>query len=110
MSKDIKPSGTLKVDGVEYFWEFRHASRFDSSVGLSGLSVVVSLRPAKTRDLIADFPISTFDPKGKPRKTTLERHLASVVRSALGSGWEPESRGKPFRVNVTDTGSCIPAA
>jgi hypothetical protein len=109
MSKDSKQSGTLKVEGIEYFWEFRHATRFDSNVGLCGPSVVVCLRPTQTRDLIIDFPYSTFDPKGKPRRAILMHHLTSVIRSALAIGWEPESRGKPFRFNVTDTDSC-PAA
>jgi len=110
MSKDSKQNGALNVDGIEYFWEFRHAPRFDSSVGLCGPSVVVCLRPTRTRDLIIDFPISTFDPKGKLRKAILARHLTSVIRSALAAGWEPESRGRPFRFNVTDTDNCIPAA
>jgi hypothetical protein len=103
MSKDSKQTGAVTVDGIEYSWEFRHASRFDSSVGLCGPSVVVCLRPTHTRDLIIDFPISTFDPKGKPRKAILVHHVTSVIRSALASGWEPESRGKPFRFNVKDT-------
>ena len=78
MSKDSKQNGALNLDGIEYFWEFRHASRFDSSVGLCGPSVVVCLRPAHTRDLIIDFPITTFHSKGKPRRTILVRHLTSV--------------------------------
>ena len=109
MSKDSKQAGAVTVDGIEYSWEFRHASRFDSSVGLCGLSVVVCLRPGETRDLIIDFPITTFDPKGKPPKAVLVHHLASAIRSALAAGWEPESRGKPFRFNVRDTDH-IPAA
>ena len=109
MSKDSKQTGAVTVDGVEYSWEFRHASRFDSSVGLCGLSVVVCLRPDETRDLIIDFPITTFDPKGKPPKAVLVHHLASAIQSALAAGWEPESRGKPFRFNVKDT-DYIPAA
>jgi hypothetical protein len=109
MSKDSKQSGAVTVDGIEYSWEFRHASRFDSSVGLCGPSVAVSLRPAHTRDLIIDFPISTFDYKSKPRKAILKHHLTSVIRAALASGWEPESRGKPFRINVRDTDN-IPVA
>ncbi len=109
MSKDSKQTGEVTVDGIEYSWEFRHASRFDSSVGLCGPSVVVCLRPTQTRDLIIDFPVSTFDYKSKPRKAILEHQLASVIRSALASGWEPESRGKPFRFNVSDT-DYIPAA
>lgn len=110
MSKDSNLNGALNVDGIEYHWEFRHASRFDSSVGLCGPSVVVCLAPTHTRDLIIDFPISTFDPKRKPRRAILVHHLTSVIRLALAAGWEPQSRGKPFRFNVTDTDHCVPAA
>jgi hypothetical protein len=102
MSKDSKQHGTVTVDGCEYSWEYRHSSRFDSSVGLCGPSVAVSLRPDHTRDLIIDFPISAFDAKGRPPSAILASRLASVVRSALAAGWDPESRGKPFRFNVTD--------
>ena len=108
MGKDSKQTGALTVDGIEYFWEFRHASRFDSSVGLCGPSVVVCLRPTHTRDLIIDFPISTFETKGKPRNAVLVRHLTFGIRSALAAGWEPESRGKPFRFDVTNSDYCIP--
>ena len=102
MNKDSKQNGTLTVDGVEYSWEYRHSSRFDSAFGLCGPSVAVRLRPNRTRDLIIDFPISAFDTKGKPRNAILVGHLTSVIRSALEAGWDPESRGKPFRFNVTD--------
>jgi len=102
MSKDSKQQGMVTVDGCEYSWEYRHSSRFDSSVGLCGSSVAVSLRPNRTRDLIIDFPISAFDAKGRPRNAILAGRLAWVVRSALTAGWDPESRGKPFRFNVTD--------
>ena len=102
MGKDSKKGGTLTVRGAEYFWEYRHSWRFDSGLGLCGPSVVVYLRPTRTRDLIIDFPISTFGMKGKPPNAVLVGHLTSVIRSAFAAGWEPESRGKPFRFNVPD--------
>jgi len=102
MIKDSKQKGAVTVDGVEYFWEYRHNSRFDSAVGMCGPSVAVRLRLKRTRDLIVDFPISAFGTKGKPRNASLVRYLTSVIQSALAAGWEPESRGKPFRFNVPD--------
>jgi hypothetical protein len=103
MGKGWKKSEALTVDGIEYSWEYRHGCRFDSEAGLCGLSVLVRLRPTHTRDLIIDFPISTFGMKGKPQNAILVRHLTTIIRLALANGWKPESRGKPFRFNVPDT-------
>jgi hypothetical protein len=100
MGKSSKQLQSVTVHGVEYFWEHRHGWRFDSGVGLCGASVVVCLRPTCTRELIVDFPITTFGQKGKPPNAILAHHLSAIIQSALSAGWDPESRGKAFRFDV----------
>ncbi len=101
MGKASQQRQALTVDGIEYSWENRHGWIFESGVGLRGPSVSVCLQPPRTRELIVDFPFWAFGNK-TPKKTVLVRHLAAAIRAALSAGWEPESRGKPFRINVPD--------
>lgn len=105
MGKDSRKEQTLTVDGIEYSWEYRHGWGVDWGVGLRGASVSVCLRPARTRELIVDFPFSAFGVKTSPKHSVLIRHLAAAIRTALSSGWEPKSRGKEFRFNVSDAAS-----
>ena len=102
MSKASQQTETLTVDGIEYSWERRHSSFFESGVGLRGLSVTVCLLPTQTRELIVDFPYSAFGMETAPKNSVLVRHLAAAIRAALSAGWESESRGKPFRFCVSD--------
>jgi hypothetical protein len=104
MSKPFRQAETLTVDGIEYSWEYRHGWGVDWGVGLRGASVSVCLRRRRTRELIVDFPFSVFGVKTPPKNSVLIRHLATAIRTALSAGWQPDSRGKPFRFNVTYDG------
>ncbi|MGH7973360.1 MAG: hypothetical protein ACREIC_31980 [Limisphaerales bacterium] len=102
MGKPAQKREVLTVDGTEYSWEHRHGCFFETNVGLRGVSVSVCLHPAQTRELIVDFPFSEFGMKTSPKNSVLVRHLTAAIRGALSAGWEPESRGKPFRLSVAD--------
>ncbi len=97
MAKASQQRETLTVDGIEYTWERRHGSFFETGIGLRGISVAVCLLPTQTRELIVDFPYLAFGMETAPRSSVLVRHLAVAIRAALSAGWGPESRGKPFR-------------
>ena len=102
MGKASQQRETLTVDGIEYSWERRHGSFFESGVGLRGVSVTVCLLPTQTRELIVDFPYSAFGLETAPKDSVLVPHLAAAIQAALSSGWESESRGKPFRFRLPD--------
>lgn len=93
---------TLTVDDNEYVWQYRHGWGVDYGRGIRGVSVSVWLEPGHTRELVVDFPFSTFGVQNPPRKTELVQHLVSAIRSALTAGWVPDSRGKVFRFDAPE--------
>lgn len=97
--RPVEPRMVL-VDGVEFTWSLRHGWLVDQGKGLKGISISVRRLPGDTRELVIDFDFAVFS-RGRPKEALLRRHLEIAIRSALGSGWDPESRGKPFRHRVS---------
>jgi hypothetical protein len=91
---------TVTVDGVEYRWSYRHEWMVHHGRGLKDVSVSVSLDPGRTRELILDleFKISGID--RQLSDAALGREIAAAIRTAIENGWDPESRGRPFRHQV----------
>ena len=104
MSRKSSPAGPILVDGVEYTWQYRHGSDLEWGVGERGVSVSVWLEVDRTRELIVDFPFSTFRRQNPPKKAGLLHHLDISIRAAMAAGWIPDSRGKPFRFNAPEVG------
>ena len=88
----------LTIDGDEYFWEVRHGWVVDSSVGMKGVSISVSRQPGRTRELIIDFPFSVFGLNRSPKRADLVAALIPAVKAAIAKGWNPDSRGRTFRI------------
>ncbi|HVU25863.1 MAG TPA: hypothetical protein VHE13_17160 [Opitutus sp.] len=95
-------SGEIEVESVRYGWEVRHfASASSMYAPVQGISACIYLPKKRGTELIVDFP-----PKDylfvKPRSTReFEARLRKCVSGALAMGWNPEARGKPFRVDAT---------
>jgi hypothetical protein len=90
------------VDGTDYAWSYRHGWVVWGK-GIKAISLSVSLRPGRTRELILDFSLKVGVEEGKPSEPRLLRALEEGVRAALAAGWDPESRGRAFRHEVADT-------
>jgi hypothetical protein len=100
MKKLDTSTGRITVDGVEYSWRVRHTWVLQHGVGVKGISISVWLQPEKTRELILDFPFATFNMHRPPSHVALADAVKVAVTAAIAAGWDPESRGRPFRFDV----------
>lgn len=97
----IKDSGIIEIAGVEYSWNVRHWSGASTMYeNFRGPSISVCLRPGKSRELIVNFAFSDY-PFRKPKSPSeLLDRLRLSIESAIQSGWDPDSRGKPWTYEV----------
>jgi hypothetical protein len=93
---------TITVDGAEYVWSYRHGWVVWGK-GIKAVSVSVSLHPERTRELILDFTVKANEGGGTPSDARVLDALPSAIRSALKAGWEPESRGRAFRHEISES-------
>jgi hypothetical protein len=94
-------NAVIEVDGTEYAWAQRHGWTV-AAKGLKVLSLSVSLRPARTRELILDLGLRISPEEGPPSEERVRRALEEGIREALDAGWDPESRGRAFRYEIMD--------
>lgn len=92
---------TVAVDGVEYAWSYRHGWVVWGK-GIKAVSVSVALQPARTRELVLDFTVNVAD-NATPSDARVLRALPDAIRSAIATGWDPESRGRAFRHEIADS-------
>ena len=93
---------TVSVDGTAYVWASRHGWHVWGK-GIKALSISVSLHPGRTRELILDFTMKVGPEDGPPSDTRVVQALEPAIRDAIRAGWDPESRGRAFRYEVTDS-------
>ncbi len=91
----------VAVDGVDYVWARRH-SWYIRGTGTKALSISVSLRPERTRELILEFALPTDTADGSKSEVAVSSAIADGIRQACAAGWDPESRGRAFRFTVGD--------
>jgi len=93
--------GALTVDDLNLVWELLSEPQYSNSGdGRIGMRIGVRLRGVVTRELIIQYPYPT-DRRGMPkpvpqRPQVSQPMIESSIREALASGWDPQSRGKPF--------------
>ena len=92
----------VKVDGVDYVWAYRHGWVVWGK-GIKAISISVSLRPGRTRELILDFTMKVGPEDGSPSDIRVVQALEPAIRAALRAGWDPESRGRAFRYEVAES-------
>lgn len=92
-------TSTVAVDGTDYAWAYRHGWLVWGK-GLKIISLSVALKPQRTRELILDFTVKVGAEEATPGEARVARALEGAIRSALAAGWDPESRGRAFRLEV----------
>jgi hypothetical protein len=90
----------LTLDAVEYHWRVRHAWVLQHGTPVKGVSVSVWLQPERTRECILDFAYEAFDVYHPPSLPTLAAAVRAAIPAARAEGWDPESRGRPYRFDV----------
>jgi hypothetical protein len=93
------PKGTFKLDSIVYTWEVRHyAGAANPFQDAHGISVSINLDGVTRREMIIDFPFKDYG-FAKPRSMgVFEERIKKCTRFAMTKGWDPESKGQPFRV------------
>jgi hypothetical protein len=91
----------ISVDGTDYSWTYRHGWQVWGK-GIKVISISASLSPERTRELILDLVLKVGDNDAPPSEARVMRALESGIRSALEAGWDPESRGRAFRHEITE--------
>jgi len=95
-------TNTVSVDGSEYAWSYRHGWLVRGK-GIRVISVSVSLEPERTRELILDFTVTAGPEDTAAPAARVVKALVAAIRSAVEAGWDPESRGRAFRLEITET-------
>jgi hypothetical protein len=88
----------LTLDGARYRWSIERYPRYTSE-GYRGLCVHVEVATGSGRLLVLEFPFEERDHRSMPhhqRPKPSDRELTTHIMGAIGAGWEPSSRGKPF--------------
>lgn len=99
--KQHLPTGTFKLDGVIYAWQVRNfAGSTSPYIDPHGISVEVRLDGITRKELIMDFAFKDYG-FIKPKSMGLfAERIKKCAKLAMEKGWEPESKGKPFRAEV----------
>ena len=92
----------VSVDGTAYAWAYRHGWLVWGK-GIKAISISVSLRPGRTRELILDFTMRVGPEDGSPSDARVVQALEPAIRSAVDAGWDPESRGRAFRYEIAES-------
>ncbi len=102
----FKPAGIIDVDSYALNWRIlRHAHATTTSQNSAGMSVSVYLVEGKTKELIIDFPVIDHNYVRPKNTTNFEKQLLVCIKQALEEGWDPEKRGKPYKINA-ESGPC----
>ena len=91
----------VRVDGTDYPWSYRHGWVVWGK-GVKAVSLSVSLKPERTRELRLDFTVQIDDEDPTPSEAKVVAALPEAIRAAIAAGWDPESRGRAFRYEVED--------
>jgi hypothetical protein len=89
----------LNVDGTDYAWEYRHGWLVWGK-GVKAISLSVCRNPGRTRELILDLTLQVGPEEAAPADARVLRALENGIRSAREAGWDPESRGRAFRLEI----------
>lgn len=95
-------SDSVNVDGTDYRFSVISFPKWTSD-GWQGLVVGVRSHLEGHRELLIQFPMEFSHRHSTPHRQRPKvelRELGHAIEAALDAGWDPESRGKPFRFQI----------
>lgn len=100
----------ITVNEVDFLWSVRSwPSWCWNNEDFNGLSLLIESTDVRTRRcLIVDFPLERKATKTKPplqRPRIPPAKIVNLIEEAQRLGWDPESRGKPFVMQVDFLGN-----
>ena len=96
------PHTRIAVDGIDFAWAYRHGWVVWGK-GVKAISLSVALHPGRTRELILDLTLKIGAEADAPAEARVLRALEAGIRSAREAGWDPESRGRAFRLEIAES-------
>jgi hypothetical protein len=105
--KQTEKKSRIRVDEMEYVWSIRGwPSWCWNNEDFNGLTLEIEGvhdNPRPYRPLVVEFPMERKVSRTKPpRQQPLipDAKIAHLIQQAIELGWNPESRGKPFVMEV----------
>lgn len=90
----------VTVRGEQFCWRVLREPHWCTASGWKGVAVLVEpVARDSQRELILEFPFKVEARRSTPhrqRPKLPSARIAECINAALESGWEPQSRGKPF--------------
>lgn len=97
-------SGTIEVDGRDYAWRLEREPQWCTIDGWQGMQVAMSGADSDGREALLQFPVArkaAQRARGYRHRPQIHRgDLEGAIRIAVAAGWQPDSRGKPFQIDL----------
>jgi hypothetical protein len=98
-------SGTFEIGGDRFTWTAkRYAGMSNADSNYRGLAARVMLSSGVFRELVIEFHPDDYPGQIAGSSRSFEARLIEYTQKAIDSGWRPESRGKPFRIEAEKSG------
>ncbi len=102
--KQTDKKSRIQVGDVEYIWSVRSwPSWCWNFEDFNGLMLDIVLIEDRRRPLVVEFPMERKPGRPKPPKQMPpipDAKIIHIIEQALELGWNPNSRGKPFLMDV----------
>jgi hypothetical protein len=98
--------GTVPVDGIDFNWRIHREPQWCTADGWRGLAISVAPVVDPCRELILQFAFERKSHRSTPyrqRPKISEKEIQDYIRRALTEGWNPQSRGKAFVFEISDS-------
>ena len=94
--------GVIVIDGNSLEWRLVSQPQWTTEDGYIGLRISVRAEDACHRELILEYPfperVNRVGLRQLPLRPKFSSHtIEADIRQAIATGWDPNSRGKPFR-------------
>lgn len=108
--QELAKRHAVTIDGYDLYWQVESQPRYTSQYGHEGLRIFARLATDSIRrELRLEFPIAKEDlarPRGGAYMPEPIKIVPAVVEAgillAIEAGWNPTSRGRPFRYQIPD--------
>ena len=93
----LDSSGQFQLGTDKFNWSVKHyGGEVSVNTHVRGISARVCLAEGNTRELVIEFDAQDYPPKRPAAHAQLAIRIQENTAQAIGAGWRPESRGKPF--------------
>lgn len=95
----------IAVGELSFRWKIHREPQWCTSDGWKGLAISVERADVRGRQLLIELPFSANERRSTPqrqRPNVSDAELRVHIAEAIDAGWKPESRGKPFLLEVAN--------